>query len=278
MKLESHLRLVHMRLHPSATKLGYFQFNKLLKAIPPDRPVEGFNLDYCQYHAVPTGKCAVCMEIENKSGPKPPYQLYNHFLFDLAAKDEALSASGLNSGNSPAKVKKNAHQNHSKYNFHYHDHQSVVVLYDITGRNEEIRGRIIFNVVDRNHVGWIGLERLYTINELMVNNIVPFDFNKSNSVSKYELFPERSLNIIKETASTANSPDASIAFSISASLQQKYGRLPNDVVQWFPIHTIQRVLPIYYLPKSEIGGGGGGIDNESSAAVHVPIGTFHMRE
>jgi hypothetical protein len=268
LKLEAHLRLVHLRLHPSALKLGYFApSEKMLKAIPPDRPIEGFNLQYCQFHAVPTGICATCMEIENNSGPKPPYQIYDFFTFDLVAKDEAMSVSGANSSTKVKRSYSPSKKNDLKFVFHTFDRQYGLVLHDNTGRNEEIRGRVIYLVVDRNRVGWLGLERLFTMNELMMNGLVAFDFQQSANVSRYELFSQRSI----DASSTANSPMATSPTGSVTSLQMKHTRLPNNVLQWFPIHTVQRVFPVHYITKSDVNPDG---DHPKS----VPLGHHFMVE
>lgn len=233
LKLEAHLRLVHLQLHPSAVKHGYVTFDRMLKAVPPDRPFEGFNLEFCQFHAVPTGKCAKCMEIENNAGPKPPYQIFDECFIDLRAKAEALTTSGL-SQRPPSPNRKVV----DKFNLHHQDQSYGVLIIpenQLSHANqvntEEIRGRPIFLVLDRNRVAWLGIERIYTLNEMMANKLIPFQRSITDQYSRYEYFPQRVIQ------------NHSIIHSESSA------RLPvqNDVIKWFPVHCIQRIFPIQYV-------------------------------
>jgi hypothetical protein len=219
LKLEAHLRLVHQQLHPSSIQLGYVIGEKMLHVIPPDSsPVkDGFNLEYCIYHAIPTRKCAKCMEIENYEHlPKPPFQLFDHFILDMSAKDDALAASieGKRGHRRPrsAKGEENKHIVHS-----FDRNHAVILQSEQIGNGEEIRGKPSFMVVDRDHVAWMGILRLFTKNELMANGLVPFTVNQSLN-SRYELFLESS-------------------FSAKSS------------TQWFPVHVVKKIFPVHYLNK-----------------------------
>ena len=104
-RLDAHLKAVHMKMDPSTLALGYFNLVGQPTYLPPG-PVPDYLrccLRWCPLHALPLGKCPVCVEIEALNIPKPPFKLFDAVSVDFSLRHKRIGKM-LSQQASPAAV------------------------------------------------------------------------------------------------------------------------------------------------------------------------------
>lgn len=268
-KLEAHLRLVHQKVHPSATSLAYFKCERNYRAIPPDPGPEDFYLPWCHYHATPVGRCPLCVEIETNGGPKPPYYMHESISIDFQKKQEALA---ISLSSTDMKSLKKTNNNSGIVRLHQRDHKYMVTIQresdstkeDRINNGGEYKARVIFIMVDRKNVAYVGVEPLYSFDDIICANLpMPFQYQEDHanrSRSKYELFPVRMMSGV-----TAN------------SISGQYKKMTESNIIWTPIHTIRRISPLIYVKNNQFVRNitGKTLDNLVENVDQVPIGAYY---
>jgi hypothetical protein len=263
-KLEAHMRLIHQHIHPSNISLGYGKFERNYRAVPPDPAPEDFNILCCRLHATPVRRCPICMEIETKDGPKPPFYLHESLTIDFQAKGASLLMSM-----SAAEVK-GMKKNGEIIRLHQRDHKYLLMIAndpkeaDAENSTTEYKARAIFLLVDRNKIGYLGVEPMYSMDDLIVKQLpLPFKYtDKTNhrpGSKKYELFPARTVEGV-----------------VTASISGSYCKMSPENVVWTPLHMVRRVYQLLYIKDTQFvhSNAGNPLDNLLDNVDQVPIGAY----
>ena len=188
-KLDNHMKMVHNKVGDSSYAMGYFKFEGQGMCVPPNIPQpENIPIRFCPLHALPIGKCHVCVEIEAHPGPKPPFKFFDSMSIDFKAKHSLLQMNNSNEPQKPVDLRAHSKVVITKDDWNLGVFINLPINPDSTtvasaSEKTECRARPIAMLLDRNKDGWMAVELLYNYNEAVTRGLsVPADLHK-----RYEL-------------------------------------------------------------------------------------------
>lgn len=177
-RLDAHMRLAHQHSGPSSLLTGYFSFDGACVSVPPFEPPKDASVFYCSHHYKPSGKCPICIDVEDGGGPQPPFKFYETLVFDFQKKPKEKDSTGNDkssrSDGGPEVVVR----------FQRNDKTCCIIL---TGggtkanfaANAEWRGEVTGILLDRKQCGWVCVKPLYTFRDAVDKGVpIPRDFDK----------------------------------------------------------------------------------------------------
>lgn len=90
-RLALHKRLAHNDFDFSHTKKGYFTMQGSHMQVPPNEPPIDAPIYWCPNHINASSKCIICIDVENRFGPKPPMKYYESVNINFKAHTDMIN-------------------------------------------------------------------------------------------------------------------------------------------------------------------------------------------
>lgn len=213
-KMYNHLRLVHAHVHPSHSSLDYYTLGEVYLSVPPEKmPFANCQLVFCKSHMLPSKSCARCMEVEQmtKGAPKPPYRMLHSVSINLHRKRDRLHM--LADGNGGNKNKEKYTGSEEAHRIQECDRFAYLLMQDEQGQSYKARCQYI--VFDRNNLLWLGIEKLYSLQDIASKKVPLLSIPLNEISSADELIPTH-------------------------AAQCRADCWPEDI-RYVPVHTVQAV-------------------------------------
>jgi len=293
--LDGHLKNFHRKVDRSSVRLGYFQMRGKPMFVPPDRPASCIPLRWCPLHALPLGSCPICVEIDARKGPKPPFRMHRAVSINFRTKrtkfkgqtnfmnadqehgtvtfhqdEEHIgvvivqhgghhhhhpSGAVAAMGHHHPQVSHNDHHHHHGSTNHHHHHHSHA--HRAPSNIHEWRGRPVAMMTDRFDLGWVAVEVLLTYHEALAQGMfIPHNFNKRNQ-------------LLRPLAAHVSVNDLGLVIpGVLEVLDDEAETEMYQYIRWVPIHMVDRTFPIEFTTQQNIASSSSSVVSSHGSMKH----------